>query len=46
MGGLKVLELYGATYFRHLARLRWNRITARDLVSIREQLYWARQSTA
>lgn len=46
MGGLRVLELYGATYFTHLARLRWNRITARDLVSIRERLYWARQSTA
>lgn len=46
IGGLRVLELYGATYFRHLARLRWNRITARDLVSIRERLYRARQSTA
>lgn len=45
MGGLKVLELYGATYFRYLARLRWNRITARDLVNIREHLYRTRQST-
>ena len=46
MGGLRVLELYGATYFRHLARLRWNRITARELVSIREQLYRTQQTAA
>lgn len=45
-GGLRVLELYGATYFKHLAHLRWNRITSRDLVSIRARLYRARQSTA
>lgn len=46
MGGLRVLELYSATYFRHLARLRWNRITIGELVSLREQLYRSRQSTA
>ena len=46
MGGLRVLELYGATYFRHLARLRWNRITAVELVSIRERLRQTRQTTA
>ena len=46
MGGLRVLELYGATYFRHLARLRWNRISARELVSIREQLGQTQQTTA
>ncbi|MGB3635854.1 MAG: hypothetical protein WA982_17590, partial [Rubrobacteraceae bacterium] len=46
MGGLRVLELYGAAYFRHLARLRWNRITAHELVSIREQLYRTRQTAA
>ncbi len=45
MGGLKVLELYGATYFRYLARLRWNRITVGELVSIREELSQTRQST-
>ena len=46
MGGLRVLELYGATYFRHLARLRWNRITAVELVSIRERLRHTQQTTA
>lgn len=46
IGGLRVLELYGATYFKHLARLRWNRITARELVRIRERLCRVRQSTA
>jgi hypothetical protein len=46
MGGLRVLELYGSTYFRYLARLRWHRITARELVSIRERLYRARRTTA
>jgi hypothetical protein len=46
MGGLKVLELYGAAYFGHLARRRWRRISPEDLTRIRERLRRIRRGSA
>lgn len=37
-GGKQTLALYGRTYFSHLARLRWKKITARELAQVRERL--------
>jgi len=37
-GGLATLERYGRTYFAHLARRRWGRITAGELARVREEL--------
>jgi hypothetical protein len=44
MGGLKVLERYGAAYFGHLARRRWRRISSDDLARVRERLRRAREA--
>jgi hypothetical protein len=44
MGGLRVLKLYGPSYFAALASRRWRRITAEELGSIREQLRRAREA--
>lgn len=38
MGGIRVLELYGPSYFVALARRRWRRITAEELGRVRERL--------
>jgi hypothetical protein len=46
MGGLRVLKLYGPTYFIALARRRWSRITADELESVRERLRQAREAAA
>lgn len=46
MGGLRVLELYGRSYFVALARRRWSRITADELESVRERLRQAREVAA
>jgi hypothetical protein len=46
MGGLRVLELYGPTYFVALARRRWRRITTDELESVRERLRQAREAAA
>ena len=37
-GGLATLERYGRDWFVHLARRRWNRITAGELAHVREKL--------
>jgi hypothetical protein len=37
-GGLATLERYGRDWFVHLARRRWNRITAWELAHVREKL--------
>ncbi len=46
MGGLRVLDLYGPTYFVALARCRWRRITADELIHVRERLRQAREAAA
>ncbi len=37
-GGLATLECYGRTWFAHLARRRWRKITAEELARIRKEL--------
>ena len=46
MGGLKMLELYGPTYFVALARRRWCRITPEELACVRKRLRRAREAAA
>ena len=45
-GGRTTLARYGRTYFHHLARRRWGRITAEELASVRERLRLAREAAA
>lgn len=37
-GGLATLERYGRVWFAHLARRRWNRISAEELTRIQQRL--------
>ena len=37
-GGLATLERYGRTWFVHLARRRWRKVTAAELARVRESL--------
>jgi hypothetical protein len=45
-GGRATLARYGRTYFRHLARRRWGRISARELACVRERLRLAREAAS
>jgi hypothetical protein len=45
-GGRTTLARYGQSYFRHLARRRWRRITAEELARLRERLRRAREASA
>lgn len=46
LGGLKVLELYGAVYFSYLARRRWRKISAGELSRVRDRLRLSREVPA